>query len=59
MAKGIFDGASLYGIGVLMGFNDWGMKPNLSLIDKGFYHGIQLLFKNAVRLMNSDGYEGF
>ena len=59
MAKGIFVGASLYGIGALMGFNGWGLKPKLNLIDKGFYYGIQLLFKNALKLMNPYGYEGF
>ena len=59
MAKGMFVGASLYGIGALMGFNGWGLKPKLSLIDKGFYYGIQFLYKNALKLMNPVGYEGF
>ena len=59
MAKGTFVGASLFGIGGLMGFNGWGLKPKLGLIDKGFYYGIQLLFKNALKIINPVGYEGF
>lgn len=59
MAKGAFVGASLYGIGGLMGFNGWGLKPELGLIDKGFYYAIQLLFKNTLKLMSPSDYEGF
>lgn len=59
MIKGGVVGASLFGIGALRGFNGWGLRPKLGLIDKGFYYGIQLLFKNAFKLMNPVGYEGF
>ena len=59
MAKGAFVGASLFGIGGLMGFNGWGLKPKLGLIDTGFYLGIQLLFKTALKFMNPVGYGGF
>ena len=42
-----------------MGFNGWGLKPKLGLIDKGFYCGIQLLFNTALKFMNPVGYGGF
>ncbi len=54
VAYGAVSGVGLFGIGGLMGFNGWGLKPALKLIDKAFYTAIQIIFKSFFK----QGYNG-